>query len=835
MGSGRAMKLELTRERRVAEIFKDAIACADAEDQMALLEQACGTDAGLRAAVEALIAADASGMLFPDAGPAGETQLAGDGLSAAGGLGHSAVAALSAAGIGSARERRMAGTAGSAPAADSIAGYTILREIHRGGQGVVYQALQKSTNRKVAIKVLKEGPFAGPMHRARFEREVQVLGQLGHPNIVTIHDSGSAAGQHYFVMDYIAGQPLDVYMSSGARGIRQTVELFRKICDAVSAAHLKGVIHRDLKPGNICVDATGEPRVLDFGLAKIATSDSDAEAMTVTGQFLGSLPWASPEQAEGSSSKIDLRTDVYSLGVVLYQMLTGRFPYEVVGGMRDVLDRIMTAEPARPRTIRREIDDEVETIVLKCLAKERDRRYQSAGELARDLGRYLDGEPIEAKRDSVRYLLRKKMRRHRAAAAVVLAIVAVGATGFGSAMVNWRRAVRNEKLASENARNASRERDVAQYVSNFLQTLLGVANPNISQDPELRVRSVLDWGAARLEAGGVGEYVEAEVQIRRTIGEGYLGLGLYRDAEQQFAAAAELMEGGGAFGAVDRWHVRMQRALSLLEVGDVNAALGQLRAIEPLCAEIERDDPVKAAIFKSNVAHALGRAGEDASAERLYREAQVVLELSLDRTDLELASFWNRFAVLLRRVGKAGEAEHMMREALKVRDAMLPVDHPERITSRFNLAELQLERGDFTAAEENARLAAEAALRSLHAAHPHYASALIIRGSALVGLDRAAEAEPLLRDCLAIREGYLKAGNWRIASAESALGECLARLGQTDEAEALLSRAAQSLTRDETAPVIRRRETLDRLIALYERAGRVDDAANWKRQRDTMN
>ncbi len=308
---------------------------------------------------------------------------------------------------------------------DSFAGYQIIREIHRGGQGVIYQAVQKSTKRKVAIKVMKEGPFAGKHDKARFEREVEVLGQLNHPNIVTIHDSGTAAGSFYFVMDYISGQPLDVWMASGKRSIEETLRLFAKICDAVNAAHLRGVIHRDLKPGNIRVDAEGEPHVLDFGLAKVAAGVGEVSLMTMTGQFVGSLPWASPEQAEGVPSKIDTRTDVYSLGVVLYQMLTGKFPYEVVGNMRDVLDRIMRAEPARPSTVRKQINDEVETIVLKCLSKERERRYQTAGELARDIGHYLRDEPIEAKRDSMLYVLRKYLRRYRATVATIGALCAV--------------------------------------------------------------------------------------------------------------------------------------------------------------------------------------------------------------------------------------------------------------------------------------------------------------------------------------------------------------------------------------------------------------------------
>lgn len=351
------------------------------------------------------------------------------------------------------------------PPGGTFPGYDVVREIHRGGQGVVYLAIQRTTKRKVAIKVLHDGPFLGSAGRARFEREVQILGQLHHPNIVAIHDSGvTASGSFFYVMEYISGRPLDAVLAeSGARPIGETLRLFQTICDAVAAAHLRGVIHRDLKPANIRIDARGEPVLVDFGLAKIAapdvTEESRVRPMTTTGQFVGSLPWASPEQAEGNGEKIDLRTDVYSLGVILYQMLTGgRFPYQVIGNIRDVLDNILRTEPARPSTIRRKIDDEVETIVLKCLSKDRERRYQSAGELARDVGHYLSGAPIEAKRDSGWYVLTKTLRRYRVragVAATMLLMLVVFAAGM---TVMYVRATDAERRASLHAAREAVER-----------------------------------------------------------------------------------------------------------------------------------------------------------------------------------------------------------------------------------------------------------------------------------------------------------------------------------------------------------------------------------------
>ncbi len=313
--------------------------------------------------------------------------------------------------------------------ADALPGYRMIKEIHRGGQGVVYQASQLSTRRKAAIKVMRQGPFAGPSDRARFEREVRVLAQIQHPNIVGIHDTGQAAGCYYYVMDYIHGQPLDAYVRQRSLSIDELLKLFLKICDALNAAHLRGVVHRDLKPGNILIDTDGEPHVLDFGLAKTVAADTDTTRMTITGQFLGSLPWAAPEQAEAAPSKIDTRTDVYALGVVLFQLLTGKFPYDVMGNMHDVLNNILTAVPLRTTRLRREIGNDLDTVVQKCLEKDRPRRYQTAGDLARDIRHYLAGEPIEARRASIMYMMRTRtataVGRRPIAACLAIVLISV--------------------------------------------------------------------------------------------------------------------------------------------------------------------------------------------------------------------------------------------------------------------------------------------------------------------------------------------------------------------------------------------------------------------------
>src|SRR5262245_52892912 len=260
------------------------------------------------------------------------------------------------------------------PAPDRFPGYQLIREIRRGGQGVVYQAAREAPSEDVAIKVLHDRAAGRPRELERFEREASLLREINHPNIIVVHEIGVAEGRPYLVMPYIAGWPLDEYVRRNGLSIRGTLELFTQVCEAVHAAHLHGVIHRDLKPGNVRVDDAGKAHVLDFGLAKsIETAGArflQGPTLTETGQFIGSLPWASPEQAEPGPGKIDLRTDVYSLGAMLYFLLTDAYPIDPNGSTREVLNRIVAAPPPGPRTIRREIDSDVETIVLKCLHKE---------------------------------------------------------------------------------------------------------------------------------------------------------------------------------------------------------------------------------------------------------------------------------------------------------------------------------------------------------------------------------------------------------------------------------------------------------------------------------
>jgi tRNA A-37 threonylcarbamoyl transferase component Bud32 len=349
---------------------------------------------------------------------------------------------------GDTSDSALASSVASAPSsAPEIPGYDIHRRIDSGGQGIVYKATQHGTNRTVAIKVLPHQANASERQKRRFEREVALAASLQHPGIVTVYHSGVSSGQYFFAMEYVHGRPLDEYLASTRPDVRGTMELFAKICDAVAHAHAREITHRDLKPGNILIDAAGEPHVLDFGLAKSPASALQdlRERVTLSSQFLGTLAYSAPEQGMGDPDLHDRRTDVYALGVVLFEMLTGRLPYALPGDLEGTLRAIRESSPRKPSDLAPEVGRDIDTIVLRALAKEPARRYQSAEDLARDVHHWLHDEPIEARRDSAMYILgtqaRRTVRRQKVLAMAAVAALAWFIGGRGASLLNhhWPR------------------------------------------------------------------------------------------------------------------------------------------------------------------------------------------------------------------------------------------------------------------------------------------------------------------------------------------------------------------------------------------------------------
>ena len=592
------------------------------------------------------------------------------------------------------------------PGWPAILGYGILRELSHGGQGIVYQAVQKSTQREVAIKVLLEGPYASESARRRFEREVELVSHLKHPNIIVVFDSGIAPdGRLYYVMDYVRGVPLMEYVRATKPTMEQALVLFASICDAVNHAHQNGVIHRDLKPSNILIDSEGNLQLLDFGLARAITERPET-MVTVTGQVMGTLPYMSPEQARGSPELLDIRTDVYALGVILYEMLTGAYPYPVVGEMAEVLKHIVHTEPksptrswtkdagvGRPTGVRGRakcpINNEVETIVLKALAKERERRYQGAGELAKDVRHYLANEPIEAKRDSGLYLLRKTLARHRMGVGAAAAIVAVLA---GSAVIFWlqRNEARRARAAAEVARAEARSSEAeAKAVLEFFQDkVLAAARPEGQEGGlgrEVTIRAAVD-AAEPLIATSFADRPGVEASIRQALGQTYMYLG-------EYAAALRQTERALFLNRTRLGPDHPQTLNSMSDLGGIYLAIGRVQEALALVEETLKSmktklgpDRPETLTLMNNLASAYQSAGRLREALPLFEETLKLQKAKLGPDHPATLNSMRNLAVAYMSVGRRQEALPLCEETFKLMRAKLGPDHPDTLNAMGSLA-----------------------------------------------------------------------------------------------------------------------------------------------------
>lgn len=637
---------------------------------------------------------------------------------------------------------------------DTFQGYELIRELQRGGQGIVYRARQISTGRDVAIKVVREEPFLGRTNKVRFEQEVQILGKLHHPNIVTIHDSGLTGQSCFLVMDYVPGLPVDSYVAVQEAPLRQTLLLFGKICDAVQAAHLEGVIHRDLKPSNILVDNSGEPHILDFGLAKLTNENKHGRAHhehTVTGQFVGTLSWASPEQVAGQN--IDLRTDIYSLGVVLYHAVTGEFPYRVDGSMPSVAARIIDATPRRPGSIRKGIDADLDAIILMCLEKEPGRRYQSAASIAGDIRRLLNHEPIIARPPSTAYQLRKLIRRHRFSTALLCLILVILIASAGVMSVLYGQAIRQRdyaqaaELSAERRRiDAERQADVTAAISEFLiEDLLTAPLPEIAQGEPLTVRDVLENASKKINSSVSDPRVK--VPILATLGRAFLGLGRFVDAERHLRAASEIAN--REFGEHDPDTLRIQ-----LQLTDVLLNMGKYVAADALAEKTY--EGMKATFGTENVetfraaslrAHAYWWSGDLEAARHLHRNVLESRRSVLGVTHPDTLQAFTQWAIS-EFLGPTGgeEFEPIFRETLEnCRDVFGPA-HPNTLRASVTLAASLCQQRQFPEAEH----LFETALPVLRAVagpnHPDTLSALVHFSILRQRQDRLDEAEELCQE-----------------------------------------------------------------------------------------
>jgi eukaryotic-like serine/threonine-protein kinase len=423
-----------------------------------------------------------------------------------------------------------------------IDGYRIIRAVGEGGMGIVYEAQQEQpVRRRVAIKAVKPGMDSRQVI-ARFHMERQALAAMDHPYVAKVFDAGHMpSGRPYFVMEFVDGVPLLQYCDTNSFSIRQRIELFISICQAVQHAHHKGVIHRDLKPGNVLVTSefdTPMPKIIDFGIARAVSPDERADmTQTVAGLRIGTPAYMSPEQAGRAGLDVDTRTDVYSLGVILYELLTGVLPADPgEGSVSDFLPRLANGElkAERPST-RKPLASDLDWIVLKAIEADRDRRYETPIALAEDLQRHLEGRPVVARPPTLAYRARKFIRRNRVSVvAATLAMIAI-LSGVTAGAVGLVRARRAEAAAKQDAEAAKR-------VSDFLVRLFSIPDPNLEPGAPVTVKHVLEEGTRRAQTE-LTNLPDTQARLLGTLSHVHLSMGSYREAKTLAEKALSLRPG----------------------------------------------------------------------------------------------------------------------------------------------------------------------------------------------------------------------------------------------------------------------------------------------------
>jgi tetratricopeptide (TPR) repeat protein len=647
------------------------------------------------------------------------------------------------------------------PIPAAIGRYRILRLIGEGGMGLVYEAEQQQPRRTVALKVIKGG-LAGPETLRRFEQEAQVLGSLQHPGIAQIFDAGTAdtgfGPQPYFAMEYIEGASILRFAEDHRLNARQRIELAAGVCAAVQHAHERGIIHRDLKPGNILVDKTGRPKILDFGIAWAAGRE---QRETAPGELVGTLEYMSPEQVSADPSAVDGRSDVYSLGVILFELLTGRLPYSISRDLHQAIETIREQTPARIGTIVKGCRGDIEIIAAKALEKDKARRYSSAAELAADFHRYLANEPIGARPPSKVYQLRKLARRHRvlvAATAVVLAVLTAGLI-----------------FTTREALRAGRAEQAANAINDFLQNdLIAQAGPDTQAlpgakpDPELKVRAALDRAAARIP-GKFRNQPLVEASIRQTIGKAYKELGLYPAAKQHVQRALEIRERLLGEKAPETLRAMSDLALLYRYSGDYARAesLGS-RALDLQKRYFGERNPDTLASM-SNLVELLRSRGRYPQAEALGTKLLGLRHQALGENHTDTLESMNNLGLIYLYEGKYAQAEPLFTSALTTATRIHGNTHPAAMTERNNLAILYYRQGRYAKAEVLLDSVLQQERQTLGGDHPSTLLTSNNLAMTRLRLGQFAQAEQLNRETLESKRRTLGAEHPSTLNSENSL------------------------------------------------------------------
>lgn len=759
--------------------------------------------------------------------------------------------------------------------------YDITRLIGAGGMGAVYEAVRDDGQfrKRVAIKLLR-AHTVGETAIRRFRRERQILATLEHPHIAALLDGGvTAEGHPFFAMEFIEGEPITAYCDTRTLSIDARLELFRQVCSAVHFAHQSLVVHRDLKPQNILVNADGQVKLLDFGIASLlpsALDGADEETLTRAGTRALTPGYASPEQLLGRP--IGTRSDVYSLGVILYELLCGKRPFDSRDGSQADIERVLRdAAPLRPSAViteerlgrlsersgdrvRTRLAGDLDAIVLKTLRTDPERRYGTAEELSADIANHLTGRPVLARPDSIGYRFGKLLRRRRAeSVAVALTVMSI----IGGSLV----ALRQARVADREKVRAQAESARASEVTRFLTTMLGAANPG-ALGRNVTVREVLDSAALRADSLTTQPALESE--IRRIIGGTFLSLGEFPLAEAQYrlAVAAEQRQApaGGRGAAVALSQLSMAKefagefaaADSLLRVADTLFArhgfaddeqrishldargrilnhLGNSKDAEPILAEAlalqrrqvpPRDSSLAASY--TNLAIIQSDLGDNQSAETLMVAAVAAARRAYGNSHPHVAAILSPLASIQDRAGLSARAESTFRETINMRREALGDDHPDLAWSMYNFADFLLSAKRYGESAEWSRRVLALRGKTLQDEHPMVSASMSLLGRALDGLDSLDAGERWLRESLNVRKSAYPAGHFLIASSEGQIGAHLTLRGEYARAEAMLRESERKLVaaRGDAAPIVK--DARNRLVSLYERWGKPDSVRVWK-------
>ena len=699
--------------------------------------------------------------------------------------------------------------------------YKLLEELGSGGMGVVYLAEQvEPVKRRVALKIIKLGMDTRQVV-ARFETERQALAVMDHPNIAKVFDAGATeTGRPYFVMELARGIPITDYCDRHKLSTQERLKLVIAVCQAVQHAHQKGVIHRDLKPSNILVviqDDKPVPKIIDFGIAK-ATDQRLAQRTLFTeqGQLIGTPEYMSPEQAEMSGLDVDTRTDVYSLGVILYELLSGALPFDArklrSAGFGEIQKIIRETEPPKASTRLSTLEDtradiaanrgtdpgsllkllrgDLDWITMKAMAKDRTHRYSTASELAADIERHLRHEPVSAGPPSASYRIRKYIRRHKigviAAAFVIMAVIIGGV----AATIGFVRATRAERVAKQEADRANREAEAATQVSNFLVDLFEVSDPAQARGAKLTALEILERGADRISKKLAGQPL-TQARLKATIGRVYDKMGLFDQAALFLKEALETRQ-----KELGDDHIDVARTFGAL--GDVYRKQGKFAEAEPL---IKRDvelrekllgpDHIDVAKSLNTLAVLYENSSRYAEAEPLYQRALAIQEKEFGTENPVLTMILTNLAILRAKQGKYAESEPLFQRVLRIEEKELGQDHPQVALAYNNLAIVYKLQKKYAEAEPMYRRALEIQEKVLGPKHPDIARSLNNLANLYFEQKNYQEAEPLYLRSLKISEESLGPEHPDVGRSLDNLATLYARQNRYSEAEKTYQRALE--------------------------------------------